>query len=157
VALRREPVPDWKPGPFTSLDVDLVGRGSGVEPLVATGVAGSADLLAIEWLPDNQARLILDHWSHAGFYSPRFTWTPERMHHLRLVLPSLAALDGRVPSSGSGKLEVEVDGVRIWDEQVPYYGAPSATFAFGRNSVGSSVALSALGPRLGDIRQGFGK
>jgi hypothetical protein len=157
LSLRREPVPDWKAGAFTSLDLDLVGRGAGVEPIVATGVAGSADLLAIEWLPDNKARLILDHWSHSGFFSRQFSWAPERMHHLRLVLPSFAALDAKGTSSGIGKLEVEVDGVPVWEAQVPYYTAPSATFAFGRNSVGSSVALPALGCRLGDIRQGYGR
>ena len=157
LSLRREPVPDWKPGPFTSLDLDLVGRGSGVEPLVETGVAGRADLLAIEWLPGNKARLILDHWSHAGFSSPQFSWTPERMHHLRMVLPSFAALDGPAMSSGSGELTAAVDGALIWEAQVPFYGAPSATFVFGRNSVGSSVALPAIGCRLGDIRQGYGK
>jgi hypothetical protein len=74
-----------------------------------------------------------------------------------MVLPSFAALDGPAMSSGSGELTAAVDGALIWEAQVPFYGAPSATFVFGRNSVGSSVALPAIGCRLGDIRQGYGK
>jgi putative flippase GtrA len=153
----REPVPVWKPGPFRSLELDLVGRGSGVEPLAVTGVPGRADLLAIEWLPGNQARLLLDHWSHRGFSSGEFAWTPEKMHHLKLTLPSFAALDDPSVSSGTGNLKAEVDGTAVWELPVPFYGAGSATFAFGKNAVGSSIALPSISCRLGDIRQDFGK
>lgn len=155
LSLRREPVPDFKSGPFESLELDLVGTGRGVEPLAVTGVPGRADLLALEWLPGNKARLLLDHWSHPGFSSPAFAWAPDRMHHLKLTLPSFSALDGPPNADGTGSLRAEVDGLVIWEEQVPYYGAKSATFAFGRNSVGSSIAGPAIECRLGDIRQDF--
>jgi putative flippase GtrA len=155
LSLHSEPVPTLKPGAFRSLELDLAGRGTGVEPLVVTGVPGRADLLAIEWLPDNKARLLLDHWSFGGFSSPVFAWDAERMHHLKVTLPSFAALDSPAISSGIGKLTVEVDGRLIWEQQVPFYGASSATFAFGKNTVGSSVALASIACRLGDIRQDF--
>ncbi len=157
LSMAREPVPDWKPGAFEALELDLAGRGSGIEPIVVTGVPGRADLLAIEWLPGNRARLILDHWSHAGFLSRVFAWTPDQMHHLKLVLPSFVGLDKLGLPSGTGALHVEVDGVAVWEGEVPFYGADSATFAFGKNTVGSSIALLAIGCRLGDIRQDFRK
>ncbi len=157
LSMTREAVPDWKPGPFEALALDLAGRGAGVEPIAVTGVAGRADLLAIEWLPGNQARLMLDHWSHSGFASRPFPWDPDRMHHLRLGLPSFAALDKPGITAASGGLKAEVDGVVVWEETVPFYGAKSTTFAFGKNTVGSSMALQSLGCRLGDIRQDFGE
>jgi putative flippase GtrA len=156
LATSREPVPDWKSGPFKTLEIDLAGRGSGIQPLVVTGVPGSADLLAIEWLPNNTARLLLDHWSHAIYSSPTFSWESQRMHHLRITLPSFEALDGPADSPGIGMLSIEADGRPLWDENVLFYRAPSSTFAFGKNTVGSSIALPALDCRLGDIRQGFG-
>jgi hypothetical protein len=157
LSFSREPVPDWKAAPFEALELDLVGRGTGVEPLVVTGVPGRADLLAIEWLPNDKARLLMDHWSHEAYLSREFAWSPGTMHHLRLVLPSFAALDNPTITTGTGKLSAEVDGVLVWEQQVPYYGASSATFAFGKNTVGSSIAVPAIECRLGDIRQDFGK
>jgi putative flippase GtrA len=156
LSMAREPVPDWKPGAFKALELDLVGRGSGIEPIAVTGVAGRADLLAIEWLPGNEARLMLDHWSHSGFSSRKFPWDPDRMHHLKLFLPSFSALDKPGNPSGTGVIRAEVDGVAVWEEEVPFYRADSATFAYGRNTIGSSMALEAIGCRLGDIRQDYG-
>lgn len=151
----RVPIPNWKPGPFESLELDLTGRGSGTEPIVATGVAGKADVLGIEWLPGNRARLLLDHWSHGAYSSPVFDWRPELMHHLKLTLPSFAALDNPGVTKGTGLLRVELDGTLIWEEPVLFYGAPSATLTYGRNTVGSSMTTPSLGCRLGDIRQDF--
>jgi hypothetical protein len=149
-------VPDWKSGPFQALEIDMAGGGSGIQPLVATGVPGHADLLAIEWLPHNTARLLLDHWSHAIYSSPTFSWDPQRMHRLKLTLPSFGALDGPSDSPNTGKLSIEVDGRALWEDNVLFYGARSSTFSFGKNTVGSSIALPALECRLGDIRQVFG-
>jgi putative flippase GtrA len=153
LSMASEPVPDWKPGPFEALELDLLGRGSGIEPIEVTGVPGRADLLAIEWLPGNQARLLLDHWSHAAFSSRAFPWNAERMHHIKVILPSFAALDNPGISSGTGKLIAEVDGTVVWEELVPFYGAKSETFSFGSNTVGSSMAVPVISCRLGDIRQ----
>jgi putative flippase GtrA len=153
LSLASEPIPDWKPGPFEALELDLLGRGSGTEPIEVTGVPGRADLLAVEWLPGNQARLLLDHWSHAAFSSRAFPWSADRMHHIKVILPSFAALDDAAISSGTGMVIAEVDGAVVWEERVPFYGAKSETFAFGRNTVGSSMALPTISCRLGDIRQ----
>jgi len=156
LAFSLEPVPDWKAGPFKTLELDLQGRGNGVEPVASTGVPGRADVLAIEWLPQNEARLLLDHWSHAGFSSGAFPWDPALMHHLRVTLPAFADLDKPGIDVGKGILRAEVDGVLVWEAEVPFYGATSASFAFGKNTVGSSIAQPSLGCRLGDIRQDLG-
>ena len=120
-----------------------------------TGSSGRADLLAIEWLPNDRARLLLDHWSHGAFTSREFEWKVGPMHHLRLTLPSFAALDKAGMDAGSGTLRAEVDGALVWEEEVPFYGAPSSTAVFGKNTVGSSMAKTALSCTLGDIRQEF--
>jgi putative flippase GtrA len=157
LSLKREAIPDVRTGSFDSLELDLAGKGSGTEPLAVTGIAGRADLLAIEWLPDNKARLLLDHWSHAGFSSRSFSWDPAKMHHLRLTLPSFSALGSSATASGTGMLKAEVDGAVVWEERVPFYGAAAESFAFGKNTVGSSIALPSNECRLGDIRQVVGK
>jgi len=155
ISWSREAVPDWSPRAFTSLELDLTGRGLGIEPLVATGSSGRADLLAIEWLPNNRARLLLDHWSHGAYVGGAFEWTAERMHHLKLTLPSFAALGNPSIDTGRGTLRAEVDGVLVWKEEVPFYGAAASTAVFGQNSVGSSMAKTTLGCVVGDIRQDF--
>jgi putative flippase GtrA len=151
----REPLSDWRPGPFRTLEADLTGHGKGIEPVITTGVTGSADVLAIEWLPHDRARLLLDHWSHAAYSSHDFPWNPKLMHHLKLTLPSLAALDSMAEHGGHGVLTADVDGVNVWTEDVPYYSASSSTATFGRNTVGSSMAAPELSCTLGDLRQDF--
>jgi putative flippase GtrA len=156
LSMGMEPVPDWRKGPFTSLELDLTGRGSGIEPLFCTGVPGRADLLAIEWLPNNRARLLLDHWSHGAYVGRDFSWSPELMHHLKLTLPALPALDRPGVDVGTGVLRAEVDGALVWQEEVPFFGAPSSSAVFGKNPVGSSMARQELSCTVGDIRQDAG-
>ena len=78
------------------------------------------------------------------------------MHHLRLVLPSFAALGSPDDASGTGFLAADVDGRPVWREKVAFYAAPVTTLAFGKNTVGSSVAEPVLNCTLGDLRQDFG-
>lgn len=153
IGWRREPVRNWTGGPFKSLEVDVTGAGAGVEPLVSVGVPGKADVLAIQWLPGHRARLLLDHWSHEAFEGPSFDWRPELMHHLSIIMPGFATLDGPTEAGGTGWLDVQVDGSTRWREAVPFYGARSSTLVFGRNPAGSSLAGQALECTLGDIRQ----
>jgi len=153
---RREAIPDWKQSPFKTLELDLEGRGSGIEPIVGTGITGKADLLAIEWLPGNRARLLLDHWSYPAFASRPFDWDPEKMHHLKVTLPSFASLDKQGPETGKGTAEAAVDGVSVWQAEVPFYSARSDSLSFGRNAVGSSLTVPALKCLLGDVRQIYG-
>jgi hypothetical protein len=150
----REPAPVWRTGPFKAVEMDIAGRGAGNEPLLATGESGYADTLAISWLPGNRAQLLYDHWGWSLHSSGEFDWDPAKMHHLRIELPSLAALDAPDNKGAlAGRLRAEVDGTVVWDSKVPYYPAASKTFSFARNKAGSSVSSESLSLFIGDVRQ----
>jgi putative flippase GtrA len=155
LSLRREPLPLWKTGAFKSLELDLEGMGSGVEPIVTTGLSGKTDSMAIEWLPGDHARLVLNHSGNAPLSSREFAWSPETIHHLKLTLPGFSALDAREVSSGTGVLRAVVDGAVAWEVEVPFFGADSPTIAFGTNTSVTSHSSLATTWRLGDIHQDF--
>jgi putative flippase GtrA len=151
----RGPVPSgWLPGAFGAVELDLAGRGEGSEPLVATGPPGLAGTLAVEWLPGGRARLAYDHWGAAAVYSAPFDWSVDRIHTVRLELPSFPRLDSRSPAnSGTGRLIAQLDGRGIWDETVQYNVARSDTLAIGRNAAGSTMAAPRLTCVVVDVRQ----
>jgi putative flippase GtrA len=150
----RGPAPTWRPGPFGALEIDLCGRGAGAEPLVATGTVGLADTLAVQWLSGGQARLIYDHWGQSAVFSPAFEWSADRIHTVRVELPSFSRLDSRSPpNSGKGGLAVEIDGRPVWDAMVQFNVARSDTVAIGRNVAGSSMAAPRLSGVMADVRQ----
>jgi hypothetical protein len=151
----RLPAPaGWKPGPFADLSVRLLDRGTGPEPLLATGVAGAANTLAIEWLPEGRARLVYDHWGYGVYKSPEFAWAPGGEHALDIAWPAFAQLDAaKNPPIQHGRLGVRLDGRELWAEEVPFYVADSATVVVGKNTAGSSVAGPALSSIVVDLRQ----
>jgi hypothetical protein len=153
VAARKRPIPYPGPGPFEELQVDLIGRGTGVEPLAVTGVPGKADLLAIEWLPRGRARFILDHWAYPATRSQEFDWDGTHVHHIAVRLPSFAALGRGISGPQSGPVSAEVDGKSVWSTEARFYPAAADSFAFGENSVGSSVALQSLSCVLCDLEK----
>jgi hypothetical protein len=120
--------------------------------LVSTGHAGRADLLGIEWLPGNQARLIYDHWGHPLRESAPFAWDGTAGRTLRIAMPSLPLL-GQPAAEQDGPLRVQVDGALVWAAQVPSYGAPAAEVAIGRNPAGFSSAFAELHAAVLDIAQ----
>ena len=142
LAWRRLPVhAPWQPGPFFGVELTVGGHGTTSDPLLATGLAGRADTLAIEWLADGKARLIYDHWGHPITASDPFAWPEGDLHRVRIETPVLARLDQDLAGvTGIGRLRVEVDGVPLWEPMVAYYPAASSTVVVGRNDAGSSVA-----------------
>ncbi|HVZ65804.1 MAG TPA: GtrA family protein [Lacunisphaera sp.] len=154
-AWRREPAPPaWRPGPFPGLDLLIGGRGEGIEPLAATGAAGHADTIAIEWLSGDRARLIYDHWGEAARASAAFPWPDDRPHRVRLEAPGFAHLDERETRAiRTGRLHAWVDDHSIWSEDVPFFVARAGDTAVGRNRAGSSVARDRLEAVLIDIKQ----
>jgi hypothetical protein len=151
----RGPAPAaWHAGPFDALEMDLAERGEGSEPLAATGPAGLADTVAIEWLPAGKARLAYDHWGHGATFSAPFDWSAGRMHTVRLEMPSFSRLDARnLPSAGLGRLEAEIDGRTVWETSVSFYVVPSDTVSLGRNRSGSTIAGVRLSCVVADVRQ----
>ena len=151
----RLPAPaGWKTGPFAGLDLRLLDRGTGPEPLLATGVAGAANTLALEWLPEGRARLVYDHWGYGVYQSPEFAWEPGGEHALDIAWPAFAQLDAaKNPAIQHGRLSVRLDGRELWTQEVPFYVADSATVVVGKNTAGSSVAGPALSSIVVDLRQ----
>jgi hypothetical protein len=155
VSARRIPLDAaWHPGPFAALELELGGRGSGNEPLLATGRKGRSDTLVVRWLAGGRARLLYDHWDAVPKRSEAFDWSELVTHRLRLEMPSVEGLgtaDGT--GSGEGPLRASVDGVSVWETSVSYYPAASDTLAVGRNASGCSSAGPELRCAVLDIRQ----
>ena len=144
-AVNEPPPAPWRAGPFSALELDLVGRGEGKEPLVTTGEGDHADMLAIEWLPGGRARLLYAHSGGRVVASPPFDWSEKTIHVLRAGMPSLPALDAKEPPGvREGVLRVALDGASVWEPNVPYFPATSASVSAGLNSAG----LAAAGPEL---------
>ncbi|HEY5227586.1 MAG TPA: hypothetical protein VIJ19_03540, partial [Opitutaceae bacterium] len=142
----------WRPGAFSALRLRLGGRGEGTEPLVATGAAGRADVLGIEWLSGDRARLVYDHWGTALRTSAPFEWGAEATGTFRIAMPSLTHLGG-APSVGPDSLDVDLDGTRVWRTPVLSYPAGVNEVAVGRNTVGSSVMVAELRSAILDVAQ----
>lgn len=151
---RGEPPVPWRVGPFQALELVIGGRGEGAEPLVATGVTGAADTLAVEWLAGGQARLIYDHWSAPAIKSDPFQWPENTAHSLRLEMPSFAALDsGNTGIERAGALRVWVDGRLVWDTNATFWTASPDSVVLARNRVGASVAGERLRAVVLDVEQ----
>lgn len=145
---------EWKSGPFAAVRFLIGGRGANVEPLVATGVAGRANTLGIEWLPRGRARFVYDHWGVGATESHPFEWPEETAHRVEVVLPSLSTLDeAGAGRSREGELRVKVDGKDVWAARVSYYVAESASVVVGRNVAGSSATGPVLNAVVLDVSQ----
>ncbi len=152
-AARRLPRrPPWRLEAFRTVQLVLGGRGEAAEPLVSTGRTGRADLLGIEWLPGNQARLIYDHWGQPLRASSPFAWDGAASRTLRIEMPSLPLL-GQPAAAQDGPLRVEVDGAVVWAAPVPCFGAQAAEVVVGRNPAGFSSAFAELHAAVLDIAQ----
>ena len=152
---KREPAPTWRKGPFKSLDLYLGGRGTGIQPVFATGETGRANTLAIVWLPNDRAQFVYDHWGTSLYTSKDFAWNSSDLHHVQIEAPSFRSLDKAVQGDGVGQLLIKLDGQTVVDAPVRYYDAMSPSFSFGKNLAGSSVASDSLDLYLGDIQQSY--
>jgi hypothetical protein len=151
----RDPEPwAWRAGPFAAVEMEMAGRGSATEPLVATGRAGKGDTLSVRWLPGERAQLLYDHSGDPLRKSGVFDWPAARMVRLRAELPSLAALDSNGGAgAGQGRARIDLDGRSIWDEKVPFFPAPSASVAVGRNAAASEGTEDELTCVVADLSQ----
>lgn len=154
-AVERRPAPPaWRAGPMDWIKLTVAGRGAGADPVVATGVAGAANTLAIEWLADGQARLVYDHWGYGAYRSEAFGFD-ESAHEFEVTLPALTALDaGQGVAPKPGRLCVKLDGRVVWETEVPYHFAASGTVWVAQNKAGASVASPAYPGVVLDIVQG---
>jgi putative flippase GtrA len=150
---RREPAPTaWRAGPFAGVELLLGGRGVGSQPLVATGQAGAANTLAIDWARPGVARLLYDHWGYAATSGPEIPWADGEAHTLAIELPSFRQL-GSSGAAQKGKLRVSYDGRVVWEAELAFYPATNETLVIGENRAGSSVAAPELTSVVLDVRQ----
>jgi len=133
---------EWNPGPMRAVSLLLACEPQAVPaPVLASGVSGRADILALQWRPNGRARLVYDHWGFASATSPEFPWRADRAHRLEVETPALGVLD-RVPagSEGRGRLRVWVDGELAWETEVAFHSPGVDTVRIGGNDVGASTA-----------------
>jgi hypothetical protein len=152
---KSDPAPaPWRAGPFSAVELDLVGRGAGVEPLVSTGGPGKSDTLSIDWLSGDRARLVYEHAGEPVLVSNPFEWSKRRIHTLRAGMPSLRALDAKGTDAGhDGVLRIDLDGERAWELPVHYFLAPSGSVLVGRKVGGPAGADDDLRCVVADLRQ----
>lgn len=150
---RDAPPAPWRPGPFTAVEMDLGGRGSGTEPLVETGPEGHADTLAIRWRPDGRAQLCYDHEGQSPLEGPVLAWDEASAHHVRALLPSLSTLDGAAHGERQGRLSVFVDGAMVWERDVPYSPTASSSVRVGQYHAAAPFAKPELGCVVLDLHQ----
>lgn len=151
---RREPAPTaWRAGPFAGVELWLGGRGTGSQPLVATGATGAANTLVIDWSRPGVARLLYDHWGYPATTGPEFPWADGEAHTLAIELPAFRTLGSAGGTAQKGALRVRVDGRVVWEAEVAFYPAANQTLMLGENRAGSSVAASELTSVVLDVRQ----
>jgi putative flippase GtrA len=149
---RRDAAPEWRQEAFAAVEIVVGGRGTGIQPLVATGPAGSANTLAIDWSRPGVARLLYDHWGYAATTGPEIPWPDNQARTLRIEMPSFVTL-GQGGAARRGALRVRADGASIWETEVSYHPAAADTVVVGENRAGSSVASPELTCVVLEVRQ----
>lgn len=137
------PLPFEGAGDTLRLRVRLPAGPAGTrEPLVVTGATGAGDLLLIEFQADGRVRFALDHWGSPLRSSPPVALRPGHVHELDVTLSSLqpvpdATLAGVLPH---GRVRVQVDGQRVWEDTAQLYPAEAGEVYVGRNPLGGTSA-----------------
>ncbi len=117
------------------------------EPLVATGVRGSGDLLAVRYLDAATGVLVYDAWGVGGPVSAPFALESGKPRELQLALPTFAVITGPKPRD-QRPLRVVLDGRTLLDSPVFYHRRFPPDIAFGTNPLGGTVAGAAFRGRL---------
>ena len=138
-------------GDTFKLRVNLgTGRPGTLTPLLVMGRPGGADLVMLEYGDAGTVRFALDHWGSALFRSDPVRLDPTRSHEISLslssLLPPVAARAN--PSAARGRLRLDVDGERVWEQAAELFTVPAEEVYLGFNPVGGTSG----GPIfLGDI------
>jgi hypothetical protein len=163
--------PDWgsavratEAGPLV-ISLEFPNGQAGVsEPLVSSGSTGRGDILIVNYIDANHVTFYLDHWGYSGPTSGPVEIRPGVRQKLEVSLGSFFPASERpadVPASrwaaAAGRLEVDLDGRRVFEASTPFYDAPSETVVIGRNQIGSTRCGSNFSGRIiahlrGDLR-----
>lgn len=131
---------------FPPLGTDLAlevtfppGRPGAGEPLLATGVAGDGDVLAVRYLDADTAVLVYDAWGMGGPTSPPFPLRSGERQRLEVTMPSLPALPPR-KYRDHRPLRVALAGTELLRADVSFHGRAPHALYFGTNPLGGTIA-----------------
>lgn len=114
-----------------SLNIKLPSMGwVGTSPLVTRGVAGSADVVGLQW-DGRAATLMHDHWRKSPVLSRIVVLAPNEDHEFAIVF------DDR-----RQQLHVFIDGIRIMTS--PQKIGPSGPVFFGGNRIGAGTVSDSI-------------
>jgi len=154
--------PDWgaparatEVGPLVISLEFPTGQAGVSEPLVSSGSAGRGDILIVNYVDSNHVTFSLDHWAYGGPTSGPVEIRPGAHQKLEVSFGSFFPASGRpaaFPASrwaaAAGKLEVDLDGRRVFEAGAAFYDAPSGTVVVGRNQIGSTRCVSNFSGRI---------
>jgi hypothetical protein len=115
------------------------------EPLLSTGVAGSADLVYITYLSGNRITIGHDHWGAGGAESEPVPVAPGEVLIIEIDSPALY----RDPTAVAERpLLVLVNGREVLRGRELVHPAPADSVVIGRNTVGFSTAADVFTGRI---------
>ncbi len=114
------------------------------EPLVATGIAGAADVVYLKYLSADRIQIGYDHWGYPGVLSPPLPIDRASSHRIVVRLSSLHAPAGPPAAGQPGAATYPADGVALDGREVLAFAAsayPSSPYdvAICRNPIGAST------------------
>ncbi len=125
-----------------TLTLELVfptGRAGEREPILCTGMWREGDLLSVEFLGENRARFLYDHWGHGGPASEPVTFEPGARYPFRVSLPALTTFSKPDPGARAPLL-VTLDGRDLLRAPVAFHGRLPSQLFFAENPIGASAA-----------------
>jgi hypothetical protein len=106
------------------------------EPLLVSGETGRADFVAVQYLDDEHLRLRFDHWGRRLEHSEPIPFVPGREYVVDVRHPGYTAHG--VIATPDARLEVRVDGRRVFEVTTPLFGCEAADVYVGANPLGGS-------------------
>ncbi|HEY1109749.1 MAG TPA: hypothetical protein VGE76_13970, partial [Opitutaceae bacterium] len=116
-----------------------------VEPLLATGSYGQADLLGVHYLSETTGEFVYDSWGAGRTRSQPFPLAPGTAHALGIEMPSLAAVE---KDGDDGLVRVVLDGREVMSARCHYYRRDAADVFFTLNPVVRATGGSYFAVRL---------
>ncbi len=159
---------DWRPAPkdasvgplIISLEFPVV-LSEVPEPLVSVGYAGRGDILSVKYLDIRHVTFSFDHWGSGGSTSGPVEIKPGVRQSLEVSFGSFfpAAARPRDVSAprwadSGGKLEVVLDGRKVFESTAAFYDVPAETVVLGRNSIGSSICAPRFSGKIIGSKRG---
>jgi hypothetical protein len=153
---------DWRPpqktnavGPLViSLEFPVV-LSEVPEPLVSVGYAGRGDILSVKYLDTHHVTFSFDHWGSGGATSAPVEVKPGVRQSLEVGFGSFFPAAERPPgilaaqwADSAGKLEVVLDGRKVFESRATFYDVPAETLVLGRNSIGSSSCAARFSGKI---------